>query len=163
MYTSRYVTHEHVCSPVRMRRVCAHLCACVLLRKPPQRAPNSGTGAHWSRRLSAPSSAHLVLIKDVEDKRSKLGGVSEGEELLVDLLEASSIQLPAGAVLDEALVPGQRRGQGKGALVSPTALGPGPSACLGPGDGQILAQSHPRDVTHTRPSRREPISVTRNK
>ena len=34
---------------------------------------------------------YLVLIKHVEDKQSELGGVSEGEELLVDLLEAHSV------------------------------------------------------------------------
>lgn len=51
------------------------------------------------------SPAHLVLIKDVENKRGKLSGVSKGEELLVDLLEAGCIQLPTGAVLDEAFVP----------------------------------------------------------
>ena len=55
------------------------------------------------------SPAHLVFVKDVENKRSKLGGISEWEELLVDFLEACGIQLPAGAVLDEAFVPGGGR------------------------------------------------------
>lgn len=49
--------------------------------------------------------AHLVLIKDVENKRGELGGVSKREELFVDLLEASRVQLPTGAVLNKALVP----------------------------------------------------------
>ena len=60
----------------------------------------------WCRTRQSP--AHLVLIKDIENKCGELGGVPKWEELLVDLLEACRIQLPAGAVLDEALVPGGR-------------------------------------------------------
>lgn len=48
---------------------------------------------------------NLVFIKDVEDKRSKLGGVTKREELLVDLLKAHSIQLTAWTVLYKAFVP----------------------------------------------------------
>lgn len=55
------------------------------------------------------SPAHLVFIKDVKNKCGELGGVSKGEELLIDLLEARCIQLPAGAVLDETFVPGGSR------------------------------------------------------
>lgn len=49
--------------------------------------------------------AHLVLIEDIENKCGELGGVSKREELFVDLLEASRVQLPTGAVLNKALVP----------------------------------------------------------
>lgn len=56
--------------------------------------------------------AHLVLVEDVENKRGELGGVSKWEELLVDLLEASGVQLPAGTVLNEALVPADGRAGG---------------------------------------------------
>lgn len=60
-----------------------------------------------------PLPSYLVLVKDVEDEGGKLSGIAEGEELLVDLLEASGVQLSAGTVLDEALIPG-RGGQGGG-------------------------------------------------
>lgn len=49
----------------------------------------------------------LVLIKDIEHEGGEFGWVTKGEELLVDLLEAGSIELPTGAVLDKALVPGE--------------------------------------------------------
>lgn len=45
----------------------------------------------------------LFSSKDIENKRGELGGVPKWEELLVDLLEACCVQLPTGAVLDEAL------------------------------------------------------------
>lgn len=60
-----------------------------------------------------PLAAHLVLIEDVENKCGELGGVSKWKELLVDLLEASGVQLPAGAVLNEALVPADGRAGGR--------------------------------------------------
>lgn len=66
-------------------------------------------GGSRQHRTPQRSQAHLVFIKDVENKRGELGGVSKREELLIDLLEARRIQLPAGAVLDEALVPGGGR------------------------------------------------------
>lgn len=70
----------------------------------------AAAGERWLCRSPLP--AHLVLIKDVEDKRGELGGVPEGEELLVDLLEAGSIQLPTGAIFDEAFIPaGGRPGE----------------------------------------------------
>jgi hypothetical protein len=70
--------------------------------EPAARGRNSGLG-----QPSVP--AHLVFVKDVENKRGKFGGVSKWEKLLVDLLEACCIQLPARAVLDEAFVPGDGR------------------------------------------------------
>lgn len=48
---------------------------------------------------------NLVFIKHIEDKRSKLGGISKRKELLVDLLEAHGVQLTARTVLNEAFVP----------------------------------------------------------
>lgn len=62
-------------------------------------------GGALGGRRPCQSPAHLVFVKDVENERGELGGVSKWEELLVDLLEAGRIQLPAGAVLDEAFVP----------------------------------------------------------
>lgn len=62
--------------------------------------------AGYSRPAHSPATPpYLVLIKHVEDKQSELGGVSKREELLVDLLEAHSIELTTRTVLDEALVP----------------------------------------------------------
>jgi len=54
---------------------------------------------------------YLVLVKDVEDKGCKLGGVAEGEELLVDLLKASCVQLTTGAVFNKTLIPAKRTGK----------------------------------------------------
>lgn len=48
---------------------------------------------------------NLVFIKYVEDKGGKLGGVSEREELLVNLLKAHGIQLPTGTIFNETFVP----------------------------------------------------------
>lgn len=48
---------------------------------------------------------NLVFIEYIEDKGGKLGGISEGKELLVYLLEAHSIQLPTRTVFNEAFVP----------------------------------------------------------
>lgn len=67
-----------------------------------------GWGGHG---LNVP---HLIFIKDVEDKRGELSGVSEGKELFVDLLEAHGVQLSTGTVLDEAFVPnGRKEGRGQ--------------------------------------------------
>lgn len=71
-------------------------------------------GGALGRRSPCQSPAHLVFIKDVENERGELGGVSKWEELLVDLLEAGRVQLPAGAVLDEAFVPEVARLPGEG-------------------------------------------------
>lgn len=57
--------------------------------------------------------AHLVLVEDVENKRGELGRVSKWEELFVDLLEASGVQLPTGAVLNETLVPAEGRARSR--------------------------------------------------
>lgn len=51
------------------------------------------------------ASCYLVLVKDIEDKGGKLGGVAEGEELLVDLLKASCVQLTTGAIFNKTLIP----------------------------------------------------------
>lgn len=48
---------------------------------------------------------NLVLIKYIEDKGGKLGGISKREELLVYLLKAHGIQLPTGTIFNEAFVP----------------------------------------------------------
>lgn len=56
---------------------------------------------------------YLVLVKDVEDKGGKLGGVAEREELLVDLLKASGVQLTTGAVFNKTLIPAKRTGKMK--------------------------------------------------
>lgn len=49
---------------------------------------------------------NLVFIKHIEDKGGELCGISEGKELLINLLEAHSVQLPARTVFNEAFVPG---------------------------------------------------------
>lgn len=54
---------------------------------------------------------NLIFIKHVEDKGSELGGVPERKELLVNLLKACSIQLPARAIFDEAFVPDQNKAE----------------------------------------------------
>lgn len=72
-----------------------------------------------ARRGGAQLPAHptyFVFIKNVKNKGGKFGWVAKGEELLVDLLEPGSIQLAAGAVLDEALVPGKERKKGGSCL-----------------------------------------------
>lgn len=49
--------------------------------------------------------AVLVLVEDLEYVVGELGGVAEGEELLVDLGELLFVELTGGAVLEEAFVP----------------------------------------------------------
>lgn len=51
---------------------------------------------------------NLIFIEHVEDKGGELCGVSEGKELLVNLLEAHGVQLPARTVLNEAFVPAEQ-------------------------------------------------------
>lgn len=109
-------SHVFVCISV-----CVCVCMCTWVHVPSPKG-NIGRRAWVWRRCGclqeggdlgwAPacrSPAHLVFIKDVENKRGKLGRISKWEELLIDFLEACSIQLPAGAILDEALVPGGSR------------------------------------------------------
>lgn len=101
-----------------------------------------------------PPPAHLVLVKHVEDKRGELGGVSEREELLVDLLEARRVQLPAGAVLDETLVPeGQPSEGGSEIPPPPPARGARPQGC-GP-----CPEAHARGPGH-RPGQHSPTSAS---
>lgn len=84
------------------------------------------TGPALSPLDRAPGSdTYFVLIEDIENKSGKFGWVTEGEELLIDLLEAGGIELPAGTVLDKALVPangGQSMGPG-GSSAEPWAAG----------------------------------------
>ena len=62
--------------------------------------------------------SYLILIKHVKDEGSKLGGVSEGEELLVDLLKARGVQLSAGTVLNEAFIPAHEWTRGRKRLLT---------------------------------------------
>lgn len=80
-----------------------------------------GFGGGWegTRAGAGPINPQLTLFssKTLKTNVANFGGVPKWEELLVDLLEACCVQLPTGAVLDEALVPGgrgQRRGDGEG-------------------------------------------------
>lgn len=57
----------------------------------------------WKKKLIT----NLIFIKYIEDKWGKLGGIPKRKELLIDLLKACSIQLPARTIFDEAFVPGQ--------------------------------------------------------
>lgn len=52
---------------------------------------------------------NLIFIKDIEDKGGELCRISKWKKLLVNLLEAHSIQLPTGAIFDEAFVPKQMK------------------------------------------------------
>lgn len=54
---------------------------------------------------------NLIFIKYIEDKRSKLGGIPKREELLINLLEACSIQLATWTIFDEAFVPDQNKAE----------------------------------------------------
>lgn len=63
---------------------------------------------NWKKKKSI---TNLVFIKYIEDKRSKLGGIPKREELLINLLEACSIQLATRTIFDEAFVPDQNKAE----------------------------------------------------
>lgn len=50
---------------------------------------------------------NLIFIEHIEDKGGELRGITKRKELLVYLLKADSIQLPAGTILNETFVPGK--------------------------------------------------------
>lgn len=111
------------------------------LPKTPPNPPCRSTALSPARRARG-SRTHFVLVEDVENKGGEFGGIAEGEELLVDLLKAGGVELPAGAVLDEALVPaeeGQRDGRRAAPLAERT---PGGTEVLGaPGPAPLAACS----------------------
>ena len=103
-------------------------------------------GAPPAQAPSAP--AHLVFVKDVENKRGEFGGVSKREELLVDLLEARCIELPAGAVLDEAFVPEAAEQAREGKRVAPVTHLPGTPATCPEGCGSLSKETVTRGALH---------------
>ena len=171
--------------------MCVHLCICVcvfLLRREhkqvsvgvemPQEGGDSGLvlggwgdprlvvggwgeTLGWCRTRQSP--AHLVLIKDIENKCGKLGGVPKWEELLVDLLEARRIQLPAGAVLDEALVPGgrdqARDGEGDSSITMCWELLASAPEARGPVLGNCATQGREHRPGHHRPGLIPPLPL----
>lgn len=137
----RVCAHVHLYASLYMQAcICVCMCVCECTRGcsfcrgnisrcawvwrrcgyPGSRLPQEGEAPAGAARQSP---AHLVFIKDIENKRGELSGVSKREELLVDLLEARRVQLPTGAVLDEAFVPGNRdqvRESKRNASITPT-------------------------------------------
>ena len=115
----------------------------------------------WCRTRQSP--AHLVLIKDIENKRGELGGVPKWEELLVDLLEACRVQLPARAVLDEALVPGgrdqARDGEGDSSTTTCWELLPSALEAGGPVLGNCVTWGREHRPGHHRPGLIPPLPL----
>lgn len=84
---------------------------------------------------AAGSQTYFVLVEDIENKGGEFGWVAKGEELLIDLLKAGGIELPAGAVLDKALVPAKEGERMSTRWVSPLNAVP---QALGSRDGVLL-------------------------
>lgn len=106
---------------------------------PPCQSAAAGPASSPMRRARG-SRTYFVLVEDIENKGGEFGGIAEGEELLVDLLKAGGVELPAGAVLDEALVPAEE-GQRDGRRAAPLAERiPGGTEVLGaPGPAPLVA------------------------